>query len=481
MKLNILKFKTNDGVKMIFDNYTGIVITETDNTEEILEKLNENKGNISENFDDDNYAKEYKFLKGLYLNKYFNRDEFYKQQVRKKPSLYDGISSHIILITTEDCNLRCKYCVYSDFYEDKKSYSSKKMTFEVAKKAIDMVIEYHNNKVKRGYQDRLKVNFYGGEPLLNFKLVKKIVQYFKKINFNNVDYLITTNGTVMNNEIIDFLAENNFLVAFSIDGNEFNHNRNRVTITGLGTHRKALSSLKQYKKRLDYYGFHDQIINITCCFDNYTNMEDLILFFEDIRKEIPNLNVIYNKIYDVDTGYYDYCDKIYLNSNLDKNTYADSTRKVFNKYYTNQGENIPNSVKSMFTSYYLLKNRKKGYINLLQGNACVIGDKLAVSPDGNIYICEKANQEIRIGDVNKGLDTTKIDDLYDAYYNIREEKCLNCNISRLCDVCYAHFIKNGEIVFNEEFCSKRKEAYTKSLSLLYSKININKHIFDMAE
>lgn len=53
-----------------------------------------------------------------------------------------------------------------------------------------------------------------------------------KLNFENVEYMITTNGTVMNNEILDFLAKNNFIVSFSLDGDEFNHNRNRISING---------------------------------------------------------------------------------------------------------------------------------------------------------------------------------------------------------------------------------------------------------
>lgn len=479
MKLNFLQFKTNDGIRMIFDNLTGIVINETDKTIGILEKLNETDGKINLNFENDIYNKEFQFLKELYLNKYFNSMEYHKFEVNEKPSVYDGISSHIILITTEDCNLRCKYCVYSDFYKDKKTYSNKKMTFEVAKKALDLIITYHNKKVIRGYKDILKVNFYGGEPLLNFDVVKKVVEYLNEMGLSNVEYLITTNGTVMTEEIIDFLARNKFLIAFSIDGNEFNHDRNRVTLTGHGTHYKALDSLKIYKKRLDHYGFYDQIINITCCFDDYTDMEKLVLFFEEIRNEIQNLNVIYNKVYDVDTEYYEYCDKLYSNSSLDKNTYVDSTKKIFNKYYNNKENKIPNSVKSMFTSYYLLKNRKKGYINLIHGNACIIGDKLAISPEGNIYICEKANQEIAIGDVNKGIDINKIDYIYDKYYKIRIENCLNCNISRLCDACFVHFIKNGDIIFNKEFCKKRKEAYSKALATLYSKMEVNRNIFDM--
>lgn len=77
-------------------------------------------------------------MKKLVENGYFNYESFERVQDKEPMGIYDGMSSHLILITTEDCNLRCKYCVYSDFYKDKKTYSSKTMTIETAIKAVNL-------------------------------------------------------------------------------------------------------------------------------------------------------------------------------------------------------------------------------------------------------------------------------------------------------------------------------------------------------
>lgn len=140
---------------------------------------------------------------------------------------------------------------------------------------------------------------------------------------------------------------------------------------------------------------------------------------------------------------------------------------------------IPNSVRSVFTSYYLLKNRKKGCLNLYQGNSCAIGDKLCVSPEGKIYICEKANQELCIGSVTEGLDFRKIEYIYRKFYEIKNDNCVDCPVSRLCDVCFAHFIKNDTLSFNEDFCTKRKMSYIRALKLVYTKMFDNENIFDI--
>lgn len=487
MKLNILNFKTDSGIPLIFDNYSGLVIAENENTEHILRQIDSRKEEIIKSLDLKKYELkefdiEYNFLKKLVENGYFNYESFERVQDKEPMGIYDGMSSHLILITTEDCNLRCKYCVYSDFYKDKKTYSSKTMTIETAIKAVNLFKKYHEEKIKRGYEKRAKINFYGGEPLLNFGVIEAVVNYVNSIDMENVDYLMTTNGTIMNDKILNFLAKNKFLIAFSLDGDVNNHNRNRVTIAGDETHEIIVNQIIKYWELLQKYGNSDQIINITCCYDNYSDMEKISDFFEKFRLKVPNLNVIYNKVYDVDTEYYMYCEKIYKNLLTNSNNYEQSIKKLFKKHYTNNTKYIiPKSVKSLFISYYLLKNRKKGNINLYQGNACVIGDKMSVAPDGKIYICEKANQEVSIGNIDKGIDLGKIEKIYHKFFKIKEEYCMNCPISRLCDVCYVHFIKYDDIVFNKEFCEKRKKSYVRALEFIYSKLYENGKIFDLED
>lgn len=485
MNISLLKFSTEQGTKLIFDNNTGIVVPEKDNTEYILKHIDEQKNDVIKGlqelgrYNEPEFEKEYQYLVSLFNWGYFKgMSKIAESQER---DFFSGQASQLILITTEMCNMRCRYCVYSDFYADKKTYSSKSMSKETAFRAIDLFKSIHEEKVKRGYKNDPKISFYGGEPLLNFELIKSVVEYVEKIEFENVEYLVTTNGTIMDNAMTEFMAKNNFMVSFSLDGDENNHDRNRVFSKGKYTHEIVVNNLLKYHEKLQHYR-KGAVININCCFDDYTDMVAVTNFFEELKGRVQNINFIYNKIYDVDTTYYDYCKVRYSGDNptIDENLYKESVKSLFNKFYKiDRHRDVPNSVKSMFLSYYVLKNRKKGWVDLLQGNACIIGDKLCVAPDENIYICEKANQEMEIGNLQEGINNEKLQRLYEKYFKIREDYCSQCSVKRMCDACYVHFIKNDDLQYNETFCKKRKEVYVRGLQVVYSLLEEDREIFDL--
>ena len=81
--------------------------------------------------------------------------------------------------------------------------------------------------------------------------------------------------------------------------------------------------------------------------------------------------------------------------------------------------------------------------------------------------------------MTKGLDFRKIEYIYRKFYEIKNDNCVDCPVSRLCDVCFAHFIKNDTLSFNEDFCTKRKMSYIRALKLVYTKMVDNENIFDI--
>ena len=112
-----------------------------------------------------------------------------------------------------DCNLACTYCVYGElFSKGRRKASPQYMTSEVAKKAIDLLMS------NAADSEKYFVGFYGGEPLLNFKLVKFVVEYLNARNTNNKNtYLhMTTNGTLLKSETIKWLSENNIRDCFKV-------------------------------------------------------------------------------------------------------------------------------------------------------------------------------------------------------------------------------------------------------------------------
>lgn len=150
----------------------------------------------------------------------------------------DGLLAHrprnIMLLVTEACNLKCTYCyeVANDFHS-----KARQLTENNARKIVDGYFE------RSGNRDGVTVTFFGGEPLVNFPLIKAIVAHaLEKGRLENkeVGFSITTNATLLTEEIADFLIEHEFGVMVSIDGDEESHDRYRVDKAGNGTYQKVI-------------------------------------------------------------------------------------------------------------------------------------------------------------------------------------------------------------------------------------------------
>lgn len=129
---------------------------------------------------------------------------------------------NLILQVTQNCNLRCEYCIYSGNYDTRK-HSNNRMSFEIAKKSIDFLIEHSKKRHK------IYIGFYGGEPLLEFSLIKKCIEYIEKVAVGKeIGYVMTTNATLFTDEIIDYIVKHKFKLTISVDGPREIHNRSRI-------------------------------------------------------------------------------------------------------------------------------------------------------------------------------------------------------------------------------------------------------------
>jgi uncharacterized protein len=154
----------------------------------------------------------------------------------------------IILQVTQQCNLRCEYCAYSGNYLNR-SHTDARMTFETARKSIDFIIKRSRNV------ESINIGFYGGEPLLEFDLIKKCINYAKEeAEGKNVTFSFTTNGTLFTKEILDFLNANDVAITISLDGPREIHDRNRkFAVSGCGTFKKVSENLKFFKNNYPEY------------------------------------------------------------------------------------------------------------------------------------------------------------------------------------------------------------------------------------
>ena len=159
----------------------------------------------------------------------------------KKSFLMDFTALHIFIVTLR-CNQKCRYCQADSEDESRLEFD---MDFETAKKCVDLVF--------KSPSPTIKIEFQGGEPLLNFKIVKYIIQYAKKINRlhrKNLEFVICTNLLGLNDEILNYLAEHQIWVSTSLDGPKTLHDINRVTRKGTGTYDLVTKNIRLVQDRL---------------------------------------------------------------------------------------------------------------------------------------------------------------------------------------------------------------------------------------
>lgn len=137
---------------------------------------------------------------------------------------------------TELCNLHCKYCYVDNMKTDCKAFDEKN-----SNPLLSFIKKHSDN-------DYNILNFFGGEPLMAIDKIKIIVDETKKYEIPNLQMWMTTNGTLLTDEICRFIKSNNIQVTISIDGEEKTHNANRVFFDGAGSYNKTISGYKLLRK-----------------------------------------------------------------------------------------------------------------------------------------------------------------------------------------------------------------------------------------
>lgn len=336
----------------------------------------------------------------------------------------------ICLQVTQDCNLRCEYCVYSGGYSNR-THNKKEMNFDTAKKAVDFLIANSTES------DIVCIGFYGGEPLLNFELIKKTVEYVtQKYTGKEYYFALTTNGTVFTDDCLAFLEEYKFAITISIDGNKEIHNVNR-------------------KFKNSEVGSYDIIM------DN----------IRKIREKYPNLSksLMFSVVLSVSSDYMG-CNEFFTNTDIMKDTdlaiSTVSNRYAENKYSVQKEKNViaqryeifkcililigkleKNSCSNMVKNYYykLKEHYKQFYITESNvesvthpAGPCIPGAfRLFINADGNFYPCEKVSEisEIaKIGNLQNGFNFSNIDTILNVG-KLGNDMCKNCWAYRYCKVC----------------------------------------------
>lgn len=216
----------------MYENHTPEEITK-----EIVERYGEKEGvtpeDVAEVLEDIETLKK--------EGKLFSEDTYQNLAIdfKKRPTVIKAMCLHI----AHDCNLACKYCFAG---EGEYCGDRSLMSFEVGKQAFDFLI------ANSGTRKNLEVDFFGGEPLMNFEVVKQLVAYAReqeKIHNKNFRFTLTTNGVLLDEEVMDFANKEMYNVVLSLDGRKETNDRMRVSRNGKGSYDLILPKFKEMVKR----------------------------------------------------------------------------------------------------------------------------------------------------------------------------------------------------------------------------------------
>lgn len=388
---------------------------------------------------------------------------------------YEYPASQLILITTEACNFRCKYCVYSGEYSNSRIHSSNNMNIETAKLAISKYLSHFEDILKNNIAASPIIGFFGGEPLLNFNLIKESVYFSKSIYNEDIAYTVTTNGALLNKEIIDFFIKNKFYLNITLNGDQEEHDRLRVFANGKGSFNDIINGLSIIKKiNPEYYRDY---VGIFTNFDTGTDLLELRRFLETSEYTLGK-TILIDKIIDSNTNWYSRYsreEKFEYNRQLKelKKQFIDSIRNFERPNQVELGlfgpilRNILN--RNILNRNIIGQNQEQASI-IKYGGSCIPGTKIAVSWDGTLHLCEKVNLDHPIGTVENWLDYSKIEELIDTYNRVLHKRCNECNVQNICTVCFKDvFGEDGNIkLISKSWCDTFIEEQKQTFSLLYS-------------
>lgn len=338
----------------------------------------------------------------------------------------------LILQVTQNCNLRCSYCTYSGMYENR-GRSDKTMSIELAKKGVDFLIR-HSSKNKM-----IAIGFYGGEPLLRFDFIKEMVFYAEhKAEGKNLLLTMTSNGTLINSDILDFLQEHHVHMMISIDGPREIHDKNRRFADGKGSFDLVYNNVKFLIE--NYPAYFKEYVTFNMVLDpenDFSCVNDFIIkdnIFEDSMVSSTTINDKYIKV----------------PLSIADDFISKSEYERFKTFLYKLERLDRKAISSIMLSYYdhIKRNRvdrqSKAQEKLPEkahhSGPCIPGiNRLFMNTDGIFYPCERVSEisdVMKIGNINVGINVEKARTVLNVG-KISEEQCKNCWAFKYCFLCSA--------------------------------------------
>lgn len=414
----------NNGYDIVLDVNSGAIHVVDDVTYDVIAYINEHSVEqyskealleaVSEKYDrtevEEALGEVQELIDGEAL---FTKDTYedYIMDFKKRPTVVKALCLHI----AHDCNLACQYC-----FAEEGEYHGRRalMSFEVGKKALDFLI------ANSGSRRNLEVDFFGGEPLMNFQVVKDLVAYGReqeKLHDKKFRFTLTTNGVLLNDEIMEFCNKEMGNVVLSIDGRKEVHDKMRPFRKGAGSYDLIVPKFRKFAESRNQDKYY-----VRGTFTHYnTDFAADVLHLADLGfKQISVEPVVAEP----------------------SESYAiteEDLPKLFEEYDKLAAEMVERHKDGRdFNFFHFMIDLEGGPCVAKRLSGCGSGTEyLAVTPWGDFYPCHQfvGNEKFLMGNVDEGVKNTELRD---------EFKCCNVYAKEKCKNCFAKFYCSGGCAAN---------------------------------
>ncbi len=404
----IHQYKLN-GFNIVLDTYSGavhcvddlsydiIALYENTNKEEIIEKMLEKYKDITKK-DIEETIEEIEKIKQD--GKLFSKDiyEGKNLDLKKRDSVVKALCLHV----AHTCNLNCEYC-----FAGQGKYHGKDaiMSFEVGKQALDFLVK------NSGTRKNLEVDFFGGEPLVNFDVVKQLVKYARSIEKEtgkHFRFTLTTNGMLLDDDVIDFLNKEMNNVVLSLDGRKEINDAKRKKINGEGSYDIIVPKFRNFVEKR---GNKEYYMRGTFTRNNLDFTKDIFHMADLGFKELSMEPVVSSP----DTDY------ALKEEDLDT---------IFEQYEILAKEMIKRRKQgNPFTFYHYMIDLSGGPCIYKRITGCGSGTEyLAVTPTGDFYPCHQfvGDEKFLMGNVRDGVTNTELRDEFKLCNAYSRKECKDC-------------------------------------------------------
>ena len=313
-----------------------------------------------------------------------------------------GVIKALCLHIAHTCNLNCSYCFAS---QGKYHGDRALMSFEVGKRALDFLVEHS------GSRHNLEVDFFGGEPLMNFDVVKQLVAYARSIEKEkdkHFRFTLTTNGVLIDDDVIDFVNREMSNVVLSLDGRKEVHDRYRVDYAGNGSWEKIVPKFQKLVAAREGKNYYMR--------GTFTHANPD--FLEDIKTML-------------DLGFSELSMEPVVAAAGDPAALTESDKAIVMEQYEKLAEMMLQRDKEgkPFTFYHYMIDLKGGPCIYKRISGCGSGTEyMAVTPWGDLYPCHQfvGEEKFKLGDIWNGVSNHAIQEEFASCNVYAREECRDC-------------------------------------------------------